>query len=79
MNYWIDRIITTIKYHFKLGEFSYNETRKSLKKRRENGGCGMNGLRIPIMVKIGKWNELLDWEKEYFLNGVKENKWNEED
>ena len=31
---------------------------------------------IPYMVKLGKWNELEDWEKTEFVNGVKMGVWN---
>ncbi len=31
---------------------------------------------IPYMVKLGKWDELEDWEKTEFVNGVKDGRWN---
>jgi len=38
--------------------------------------CGMHReVGIPYLVKLGKWKELADWEKEHFLNGIKKGKW----
>ena len=49
----------------------------SLQQKRKKGiGCGMwNNVGIPKMVNLGKWNDLLKWEKEEFLRGVKDGKW----
>ena len=30
---------------------------------------------IPKMVNLGNWNKLKDWEKEYFLDGVRDGRW----
>ena len=50
--------------------------KQSLVKRRREGGCGMSReVMIPYLVKTGKWDELLDYEKEYFKTGVKDGKW----
>ena len=39
--------------------------------------CGMwLSVGIPYMVKLGKWDELEDWEKTEFVNGVKDGRWN---
>jgi hypothetical protein len=39
---WIDRIIwTEIKFRLRIGEFSKNNIRKSLKKRRLENPCSM--------------------------------------
>ena len=35
----------------------------------------MNVVRIPHLVSIGKWDTLYDWEKVYFLKGVKNKMW----
>ena len=51
--------------------------KQSLQQKREDGiGCGMwNNVGIPKMVNLGKWDELLKWEKEEFVKGIKDRKW----
>ena len=53
-----------------------NKITQSLQQRRNNGGCSMwREVGIPKMVNLGNWNKLKDWEKEYFLDGVRDGKW----
>ena len=53
-----------------------NKITQSLQQRRNNGGCSMwREVGIPKMVNLGNWSKLKDWEKEYFLDGVKSRKW----
>ena len=52
--------------------------KQSLQKRRKEGGCGMNIVRIPHMIKLGKWKTLYDWEKEYFLKGIVNGLWDKD-
>ena len=52
--------------------------KQSLKHRRKTGGCGMlRYVGIPHLVKIGKWLELYEWEKKWFLDGVVKGLWDE--
>jgi len=42
----------------------------------KTNSCGMEReVSIPYLVKLGKWNELEDWQKEHFIDGVKKGKW----
>ena len=53
-----------------------NKITQSLQQRRNNGGCSMwREVGIPKMVNLGNWSKLKDWEKEYFLDGVRDGKW----
>lgn len=55
---------------------NWDNVKKSLHKRRKDGGCSMwRKVGIRTMVKIGKWNDLYDWEKEFFRKGVELNLW----
>jgi len=57
-------------------EISDKEIKKSLQHRRKTGGCGMlRYVGIPHLVKIGKWNDLYEWEKKWFLDGVVKGLW----
>ena len=49
----------------------WNDTKKSLHHNREyHRGCSMwREVGIPYMIKIGKSDELYDWEKEHFSDG----------
>ena len=55
----------------------WNDTKKSLHHNREyHRGCSMwREVGIPYMIKIGKSDELYDWEKEHFSDGVRDGKW----
>ena len=45
-------------------------------KRKKGKSClSHKNIGIPHLVKIGKWKTLYDWEKEYFLKGVEDGKW----
>ena len=57
-------------------EISDKEIKKSLQHRRKTGGCGMlRYVGIPHLVKIGKWLELYEWGKKWFLDGVVKGLW----
>jgi hypothetical protein len=45
-------------------------------KNLKTKSCGMEReVGIPYLVKLGKWKELDDWKKEYFIDGIKKGKW----
>ncbi len=46
------------------------------KKRLHGKTSGMwKDVGIPYLVKIGKWNDLYNWEKKHFLYGDKKGLW----
>jgi hypothetical protein len=45
-------------------------------KNLKTKSCGMEReVGIPYLVKLGKWKDLDDWKKEYFIDGIKKGKW----
>ncbi len=54
--------------NFQLKVDEKNEIKKSLQRRRQNGGCSLwRNWGIKWMVDNGFYDELLDWEKEWFI------------
>ena len=45
-------------------------------KRKDGKSClSHKNIGIPMEVRKGRYNKLYDWEKVYFLKGVKSGKW----
>ena len=49
---------------------------KQLGDRRKDGGCSLWRMwGIPMQVRMGRYNDLYKWEKEFFVNGIRLRKW----
>ena len=80
VNEWEIKLGNHLKLNnFQLKNDEVEQIKQSLQQRRKNGGCSVwKKIGIKWMIDNRFYDELLDWEQQYFLDGITKGYWDSE-